>query len=89
MITINEEVEEVEDVGTAYVKDLLAQIEQVARKSNSVPKEFSWWGTPKVSPANSATSNSPPLCSSRQVCSSIPLATQYYLFVFSFFSLLQ
>jgi hypothetical protein len=35
----------------------LRQIEQVARKSNSIPKDITWWDTPKASPANSLTSN--------------------------------
>jgi hypothetical protein len=83
MSTINE-IDE--DVGTAYVKDLLKQIEQVARKSNSIPKPFSWWATPKASPANSATSNPSPLFNSEQVSNPIFLSsTQHYLFALSFF----
>jgi hypothetical protein len=83
MSTINE----IEDVGTAYVKDLLKQIEQVARKSNSIPKPFSWWATPKASPANSATSNPSPLFNSEQVSNPIflpPYNTTYLPFLFSF-----
>jgi hypothetical protein len=69
-----------------YVKDLLKQIEQVARKSNSIPKPFSWWATPKASPANSATSNPPLLFNNKQVSNPIFLpSTQHYLFALSFF----
>jgi len=53
MIAVDEE----NEVGTAYVKDLLRQIDQLTRKPNSITKEVAWWQTPKPSPANSATSN--------------------------------